>query len=146
MPASRLLAALIVAAALTACGGHPVRQVNPLHVLHNMMSHHLLTVNVGAVRGSGQWGSASASDKKHGVILLLDVHGAPKGSHEQAYLAKGNCSTPSRTPWKTLKPLNGGKSTTFIPDFGIGTLRAHKHSVVVAGPGGTPVACGDFET
>ena len=111
-----------------------------------MMTHHLLTVNVGAVRGSGQWGSSSASNERRGVIVTIDLHGMPKGSRERAYLAKSGCSQPSRTPWKRLHPVRAGKSTTFVPHLGIDRLRAKPHAVVITAAVGAPVACGDFQT
>ncbi|HET9096226.1 MAG TPA: hypothetical protein VFN37_06165 [Candidatus Baltobacteraceae bacterium] len=63
------LVVLITAAAmLAACGGRPVRQINVLHEAHNAMSQDALTVDIGAQKGSRQWGSAGLGDAKRGRL------------------------------------------------------------------------------
>lgn len=139
---------IAAAAALCGChGGRPVSQINPLHVAHNAMTDHLMTVNVGALHGSRQWGSSSIGDKKHGVDVAITLQNEPKGATEPAYLGKGNCTKPPSTAWKKLTPVKGGKSKTHVDGVQVGAIKGGRYAVVVDGAsGGRPVACGDFTT
>lgn len=143
-------AAVIVLAALPAAchgGGRPVSQINPLHIAHNYMTDHLLTVNMGAKGGSRQWGTASIGDNnEHGVDVAVDLENAPKKGSERAYIGRGNCTAPPATPWKPLQPVVGGKSKSKIARVTVGDVKKGRYSLVVLGNGsGKPVSCGDFE-
>lgn len=143
-----IVVGIAAAAALCGChGGRPVSQINPLHVAHNAMTDHLMTVNVGALHGSRQWGSSSIGDKKHGVDVAITVQNEPSHVSEPAYLGKGNCSEPPAAAWKPLHAVMGGKSHTHVPGVTVGEIKQGKYAVVVRGAGtaGKPVACGDFE-
>lgn len=101
---------ILAAALLSACGGRPVSQVNVLHEAHNAMSQDTLTANMGALRGSRQWGTAGMGDAKH------------------AYIARGNCTPPSSRPWRELHPVAGGKSKTYVAGPDIGRIKAGRYS------------------
>lgn len=146
---TRGIAVALVAAALllSAChgGGRPVSQLNEMHIAHNYMTDHLMTVNMGALGNSRQWGTASMGDHKHGVDVAVTLDNAPKGS-ETAYVGKGNCTSPPTSVWKPLKPVVGGKSKSHIGGVTVGDIKKGRYSIVVEDPGSKkPVSCGDFE-
>jgi hypothetical protein len=131
---------------LAACGGHPVRQINLLHEAHNAMSQDALTVNMGAAGASRQWGSASMGDAKHALDVQIDLQNEPRGARERAYIARGNCTPPSKTTWRPLQPVRGGKSHTAVPGLDIGVIKKGRYSIVVDGAASArPVSCGNFQ-
>lgn len=132
---------------LAACHGRPVSQINPLHAAHNAMTDHLLTVNMGALHGSRQWGSASIGDGKHGVDVAITLQNEPREATERAYIAKSNCAGPSSQPWKPLSPVKRGKSQTHVPGVTVGEIKKGRYAIVVEqrGSSGSAVSCGDFE-
>ena len=138
---------LIVAAALlSACGGRPVSQINVLHEAHNAMSQDALTVNMGALAHSRQWGSASMGDAKHGVDVKVEIANEPHGASERAYIAKSNCTAPARTPWRALHPVVNGKSSTHVGGIDIGQVKQARYSIIVeSAASGSPVSCGNFQ-
>lgn len=137
---------ILAAAALGACGGHPVRQVNVLHEAHNAMSQDTLTVNMGAVGASRQWGSASIGDAKHGVDVKIDVQNEPHGASQPAYIAKSACTPPAAKPWRTLQPVVGGKSASHVDGIDIGVIKKGRYSIVVQDARShRPVSCGNFQ-
>lgn len=136
----------MAAAVLSACGGHPVRQINVLHEAHNAMSQDALTVNMGALANSRQWGSASIGDAKHGVDVQIALHNEPRGAVEPAYIARSSCTPPGRAPWRALHAVSGGKSMTHLAGLDIGVIKQGRYSIVVERAGSrTPVSCGNFQ-
>jgi hypothetical protein len=130
---------------LAACGGHPVRQINLLHEAHNAMSQDTLTVNMGALNGSRQTGSASIGDAKRGVVVEVQLQNAPAAA-QPAYLARSTCTPPSRRPWHALQPVVRGKSRSYVPGIDIGRIKQGRYSLVVlASRAGKPVSCGNFQ-
>lgn len=132
---------------LAACHGQPV-QINPLHAAHNAMTDHLLTVNMGALHGSRQSGSASIGDGKHGVDVSVTLANEPKNASERAYIAKSNCTSPSMQAWKQLAPVKHGKSQTHVGGVSVGEIKKGRYAIVVVRPGSSgsgAVSCGDFE-
>lgn len=143
---NRLYVLIVAAAALSACGGRPVSQVNVLHRVHNAMSQDALTVNMGALGGSRQWGSASVGDEKHGMKVQIEIQNVPHGVTEPAYISRSGCTPPDRDRWRTLQPVVRGKSTSFVPGVDIGQIKKGRYAVVVLGhrlP--RPVSCGNFQ-
>lgn len=140
---------ILAAALLSAChgGGRPVSQINPLHIAHNYMTDHLLTANMGAKDGSRQWGTASIGDNNdHGVDVAVDLRNAPQKGSERAYLGRGNCTAPPKSPWKPLEPVVRGKSKSKVARITAGDIKKGRYSLVVQGAGSKkPVSCGDFE-
>jgi hypothetical protein len=137
---------ILAAAMLAACGGHPVRQINVLHEAHNAMSQDALTVNMGAIGNSRQWGSASIGDARHGVDVQLELQNSPRGASEAAYIARSNCTPPVKTAWRRLHPVVGGKSATYLPGIDIGVIKKGRYSIVVESANAkTAVACGNFQ-
>jgi hypothetical protein len=131
---------------LAACGGRPVRQINVLHEAHNAMSQDTLTVNMGAIGNSRQWGSASIGDAKHAVDVEVQLQNEPRGAKERAYMARSNCTPPGRTPWRELHPVVRGKSHSSVPGLDIGVIKKGRYSIVVDGAGSShAVSCGNFQ-
>lgn len=130
---------------LAACGGHPARQINLLHEAHNAMSQDALTVNMGALGNSRQWGSASIGDTRRGVSVQVELRNAPRAG-EPAYIARSNCTPPGKIAWRRLRPLARGKSTTYLPGLDIGIIKQGRYSIVVlSAHARTAVACGNFQ-
>lgn len=143
------------AALLSSCSGgaHPAQQLNALHVAHNAMSDHLLTVNLGAEHHSDQYGSASIGDAatvvkpRQGVDVSIRIHNEPHGASERAYLEKSNCAHPGATPWEPLASVTGGRSKTKLSGLTVARLKDEHFSVVVDqghSGHGPIVSCGDF--
>lgn len=145
MPVKQLVVLITAAAMLAACGGRPVRQINVLHEAHNAMSQDALTVNMGAIDGSRQWGSASIGDAKHGVDVEITLTNEPRGARETAYLTRSNCTPPGTKAWRTLHPVTGGKSKTHLDGLDIGVIKRGRYSIVVNRSPNEPVSCGNFQ-
>jgi hypothetical protein len=138
---------IAAAAALCACGGRPVSQINPLHKLHNAMSQDTLNVNMGALGDSRQWGSASMGDAKHGMDVEIQLQNVPRGASEPAYIARSTCAPPARAHWRSLKPVAGGKSKSHVDGVDIGQIKGGRYAIVVLSAGSSrPVSCGNFQT
>ncbi len=136
----------MAAALLAACGGRPVSQINVLHEAHNAMSQDTLTVNMGALKHSEQWGSASMGDERHGMDVIVHLDNEPAGAKEPAYIAIGNCTPPSSKAWRTLAPVTGGKSASHVGGADIGAIKKGRYSIVVDDPRArTAVSCGNFQ-
>lgn len=155
-------AALVAAFALTACGGGSsantntgntetsgtqVKQLNPLHQAHNAMSGKTLNINMGAMNGSKQDGSASVTDKGNGVEVLVKLNNEPKGASQPAHIHEGTCKNINPAPWKPLKNVVDGKSTTMVAGVTVAELKKEKYAINVhksANDLKTYVSCGDL--
>lgn len=160
------VAALTAAVALTACGGgggnnnstttntgnkettgSTVKQVNPLHVAHNEMSGNVLDINMGAMNGSKQDGSASVANKGGGVQVTVKVKNEPKGASEPAHIHKGTCKNIDPAPWKPLKNVVDGNSVTMVSGVTVAELKKGHYAINVhksAADLKTYVSCGDL--
>ena len=158
-----LVGTVAAAAALTACGGGgggtstntgnkettgtQVKQFNPLHSAHNAMSGKLLNINMGAMNGSKQDGSASIGDKGKGVEVTIHVVNEPKGASEPAHIHKGTCKNIDPAPWKPLKNVVDGTSVTELAGVTVADLKKAKYAINVhksANDVKTYVSCGDL--
>jgi hypothetical protein len=159
-------AALAGAVALAACGGGggnksnsatntgntetsgtQVKQVNPAHVAHNAMSGSLMNINMGAMNGSKQDGSASVGNKGNGVEVAVKLNNEPKGASEPAHIHKGTCKNLDPVPWKPLKNIVDGKSTTMVAGVTVAELKKGKYAINVHKSDNdlkTYVSCGDL--
>lgn len=155
--------ALAAVVSLAACGGgnagdtntgnkettgSHAKQVNPLHVAHNEMSSKQLNINMGAMNNSRQDGSASVADKGKGVEVKVTVFNEPKGASEPAHIHKGTCKNLDPAPWKPLKNVVNGASTTEIPGLTVADLKKGTYAVNVhksASDLKTYVSCGDLK-
>lgn len=157
------ITALAAAVALTACGGggggtstntgnkettgSTVKQVNPAHVAHNEMSGNVLNINMGAMNGSKQDGSASVGNKGKGVQVSIHLKNEPKGASEPAHIHKGTCKNIDPAPWKPLKNVVNGGSETFIAGVTVADIKKGKYAINVhksANDLKTYVSCGDL--
>lgn len=158
-------AALAGAFALAACGGGggknastntgntetsgtQVKQVNPAHVAHNAMSGNVLNINMGAMNGSKEDGSASVSNKDGGVEVVVKLNNEPKGIQQPVHIHKGTCKNLDPVPWKPLTNVVDGTSTTMVSGVTVAELKkgtyainAHKSTNDLK----TYVSCGDLK-
>lgn len=159
------LAAISLVAALAACGGGSnsssttntgntetggtgMKQANVLHKAHNAMSAKLLNINMGAMNGSKQDGTASVGDSgKNAVKVTVTVSNEPKGAIEPAHIHAGTCKKLNPAPFKALSSVVGGKSTTTIPGLTVAALKKAKYAINVhksLNDLKTYVSCGDL--
>lgn len=127
--------------------GSTAKQLNPLHVAHNMASAKLLNINMGAMNGSKQDGSASVGDKGKGVEVTLHLRNEPKGAVEPAHIHQGTCKKLNPAPWKMLHSVVNGASSTFVPGVTVAEIKKGHYAINVhksAADLKTYVSCGDL--
>jgi hypothetical protein len=154
-----IAAALGLALLLAACGGGgkksntssqgpAVQNVNPAHVARNAMSAHSMQINMGQLNNSGETGSATVADAKHGgVDVTVKLNNEPKGASEPAHIHKGTCAKLDPVPWKPLTAVDNGKSFTHVPGLSVAELKKGKYAINVhksANDLKTYVSCGDL--
>lgn len=168
-------AALIAAFALTACGGgnkstssstagaspaaggSPAAAASPTteakgapnaaNVMKNAVSGKALNINMGALNGSKQDGTASVTDKGTGVEVVVKLNNEPTGASQPAHIHKGTCKNLDPTPWKPLTNVVGGSSTTMVPGLTVKELKGTHYAINVhksASDLKTYVSCGDL--
>ena len=104
-----------------------------------------LTIPIKPQNGSGESGSATLTDTKAGLKVVVKLTGAP-ASPQPAHIHKGSCAKLDPKPWYPLKSLVGGTSTSIVPGVTIGEIKGktainvHKSATDIA----TYVACGDI--
>jgi hypothetical protein len=160
-----LAAALLGALMLAACGGGgggnantntgnketsgtQVKQVNPAHVAHNAMSGSVMNINMGAMNGSKQDGSASITNKGKGVEVVVKLNNEPKGASEPSHIHQGTCKKINPAPWKPLKNVVDGTATTMVPGVTVAELKKGTYAINVhksAADLKTYVSCGDLK-
>lgn len=129
--------------------GSHAKQINPLHKAHNEMSGKKIDINMGAMNGSKQDGSASAEAKGSGVLVTVKVFNEPKGASEPAHIHKGTCKKLDPAPFKPLSNVVDGKSVTTVAGVTIDELKKGTYAINVhksAADLKTYVSCGDLKT
>lgn len=163
MHQARTLAVAFAAALLLAgCGGNSnktntgntetsgtqVKQLNPMHAAHNAMSGKVLNINMGAMNGSKQDGSASVTDKNGGVEVTVHLNNEPKGASEPSHVHQGSCKKLNPAPWKMLHNVIGGTATTFVGGLTVAQIKGGTYAINVhksANDLKTYVSCGDLK-
>jgi len=132
----------------TMTSGTRVKQVNPLHKAHNAMSAHLMNINMGAMNGSKQDGSASIGDTKGGVSVALHIYNEPKAASEPAHIHQGTCKKLNPAPWKPLKNVVNGTSMTMVAGVSVAQIKKGTYAINVhksLNDLKTYVSCGDLK-
>lgn len=127
--------------------GSQIKQVNPAHVLHNEISGKSLDINMGAMNGSKQDGSARVVDKGNGVEVTVKVANEPKGASEPSHIHKGTCKNLDPAPYKPLKNVVDGNATSMVSGLTVADLKKGKYAINVhksATDLKTYVSCGDL--
>lgn len=160
--ARTLTAALAAALLLTACGGGSnktntgntetsgtqVKQLNPMHAAHNAISGRVLNINMGAMNGSKQDGSASITDKNGGVEVTVHLNNEPKGASQPSHIHRGSCKNLDPAPFKPLHNVVDGTATTFVPGISVAELKGGQFAINVhksLDDLKTYVSCGDLK-
>jgi len=166
------IAALTAAFALTACGGGKSSNTNAgasptaagspavastaagkaaapnaANVVHNAVSGKALNINMGAMSGSNQTGTASVTDKGNGVEVVVHLNNQPQGTSQPAHIHKGTCKNLDPVPWKPLNNIVGGTATTMVPGLTVAELKKGHYAINVhksATDIKTYVSCGDL--
>ncbi len=115
----------------TMTSGSSVKQMNPMHVAHNAMSGKALNINMGAMNGSKQDGSASIAIKGSGVLVTLHVNNEPAGAIEPAHIHQGTCKNLNPAPWKPLSNVVNGVSETTIAGVNVAELKKGHYAINV---------------
>lgn len=107
-----------------------------------------LTVNMQALSGSGQSGTATIARTSGGnLTVTIALSGEPAGVSEPAHIHPGSCANVNPVPKVVLSPVVDGKSVTTIPaptsSPGARSILVHKGSGADAK---IYVACGDIPT
>jgi len=109
-----------------------------------MMMKAPLTIPVKALNGSGESGTATLTDTKAGLKVVISLTGAPAGP-QPAHIHKGSCAKLDPKPEYPLSSVVDGKSTTVVPGVTIGQIlgktavNVHKSTTDIP----TYFACGD---
>jgi hypothetical protein len=112
------------------------------------MSGGVLNINMGAMNGSKQDGSASVTNKGNGVEVVVTLNNEPKGASEPSHIHKGTCKNIDPAPWKPLKNVVNGKGTTMLPGVTVADLKKGTYAINVhksANDLQTYVSCGDLK-
>lgn len=103
-----------------------------------------LTIPIKPLNDSGESGSATLTDTKAGLKVVISLKGAP-ATAQPSHIHKGSCAKLDPKPWYPLTSVVGGKSTTVVKGVTIGeiigksAINVHKSPTDIA----TYVACGD---
>ncbi|HEY4442260.1 MAG TPA: hypothetical protein VGN14_17500 [Candidatus Elarobacter sp.] len=110
----------------------------------SMMAAHATVVQIKPLNGSGESGTATLTDTKAGLKVVVAITGAPADA-QPAHIHKGSCAKLDPKPWYPLSNVVGGKSTTVVKGVtiaqiaGKSAINVHKSTTDIA----TYVACGD---
>ena len=127
--------------------GKTVKQLNPLHQAHNAMTGNSIDINMGAMNGSNQDGSARVVSAGTGVQVTLKINNQPKGASEPAHIHEGTCKKLNPAPWKPLKNVVNGTSVTTVPGVTVAELKKEHYAINVhksLTDLKTYVSCGDL--
>ena len=127
--------------------GTRVKQLNPMHAAHNAMSGKLMNINMGAMNGSKQDGSASVGDKGNGVQVSIHLYNEPKGASEPAHIHLGTCKKINPAPYKPLKNVVNGTSMTMVSGLTVAQIKKGHYAINVhksANELKVYVSCGDL--
>jgi len=144
--ALRTTSAALAGLALTAAVA--LATPNMMHGMHNAMSKTNLNINMGAVGGTKQNGTASIRDVPGGgaIQVTVSVFNEPKGASEPAHIHQGRCPNVNPAPWKPLKNVVNGKSVTTIKGVTVAQLKKGKYAINVHDQNNLKhyVSCGDI--
>ncbi|MBV9270882.1 MAG: hypothetical protein JO165_07305 [Candidatus Eremiobacteraeota bacterium] len=106
---------------------------NAMHQMHNAMSKTNLNINMGALNGSKQDGTAFVRDVPGGgaVQVTVSVMNQPKGTSQPAHIHKGRCPNVDPAPWKALHNLVNGKSVTTLKGVTVAQIKAGTYAINV---------------
>lgn len=127
--------------------GSSMKQLNPLHKAHNALTGKSIDINMGAMNGSKQDGSARIVAQGTGVVVTVKVNNEPKGASEPSHIHQGTCKNLNPAPWKPLKNVIGGTAVTTVAGVTIADLKKAHYAINVHKSDTdlkTYVSCGDL--
>jgi hypothetical protein len=95
------------------------------------MAKTTLQINMGPQNGSKQNGTATLKQRGANLWVKVSVFNEPKGATEMAHIHRGTCAKLNPTPWKPLKSIVNGTSTTTVSGVTIAQLKAGHYAVNV---------------
>jgi hypothetical protein len=105
-----------------------------------------MTIQMGALNGSGETGTATLTAVGDKVRVTIDIAGEPKEASEPAHVHFGRCPVIKAIPAYNVGPVIGGKATNIV-DLTWSDIVSGKYVVNVhesAAMLGKYVACGDI--
>ena len=139
---------LLVGALALAVSGSALATPNTLHRMHNAMSGKVQNINMGALNGSKQNGTATVKGAPGGVWVKIAVFNEPKGASEPAHIHMGTCQKGNPAPWKPLSNVVNGTSITTVKGVSVDQLKAGHYFLNVhksAANLKTYVSCGNLK-
>ncbi|MDQ2871662.1 MAG: CHRD domain-containing protein [Candidatus Eremiobacteraeota bacterium] len=121
----------LTALALAATTGFALATPNTMHRMHNSMAKTTLNINMGEQNKSKQNGTAMLKQQGANIMVKVSVYNEPKGASEMAHIHKGTCQKLNPTPYKPLKNVMNGTSTSTITGMTIDQLKDGHYAVNV---------------
>lgn len=115
--------------------------------MHNMVSGNSLKINMGALNGSKQDGTATITNKGGGIEVVVTLNNEPPGASQPSHIHTGTCKNLDPAPWKPLKNVVDGKATSMVPGVTVADLKKAHYAINVhksATDLKTYVSCGDL--
>ena len=128
MQIPRVMLVPLIALSLTASA---LAVPNVMHKMHNAMSNATQNINMGALNGSKQNGTASIKDVPGGIWVKVSVFNEPKGASEPAHIHAGLCPNPNPAPWKVLHNVVNGTSVTTVKGVTVADLKKAHYAINV---------------
>ncbi|MFN2528082.1 MAG: hypothetical protein ABR584_05135 [Candidatus Baltobacteraceae bacterium] len=145
MKFNRNILTVVIALAVT---GTAFATPNTLHRMHNAMSGKVQNINMGALHGSRQNGTAVVKGAPGGVWVKIALFNEPKGASEPAHIHMGTCQKGNPSPWKPLSNVVNGTSITTVKGVTVDQLKDGHYFLNVhksAGDLKTYVSCGNLK-
>ena len=127
--ALRTSAAILAGLTLTATVA--LATPNAMHQMHNAMSKTNLNINMGALNGSNENGTASVRDVPGGAEVTVSVYNEPKGASQPAHIHQGRCPNVQAKPWRPLRNIVNGRSVTMVKGISAMQLKSGQYAINV---------------
>jgi hypothetical protein len=107
-----------------------------------------LTVDMKALNGSGETGTATLTQESDGVKVVVSLKNAPADA-QPTHIHIGTCGNISKAPEYALVSLQNGSSTSVVKGVSLADLLKGHYAINVhksASDLGTYVSCGDIKS
>ena len=107
-----------------------------------------LTIQMKALNGSGEDGTAVLTQLKDGVQVVVSLKNAPKDVLQPTHIHIGTCGNIKKAPEYALDNTVDGKGTSVVKGVKLSDLTSGSYAVNVHKSGddlGTYVSCGDIK-
>ena len=91
----------------------------------------VLKINMTALNGSGENGTATLTDTLGGLKVSVDLTGAPKDTPQPTHIHVGTCGNINQAPEYPLSNTVDGKGISLVKGVHLSTLMGAKYAVNV---------------